>query len=128
MERAATFGWPFLFLRKAPASGQDFGNSRTHGTLSLPSLIAMEAMMAVLNIRNLPDDIRDRLRVRAARRGRSMEAEARAILTAAVSDSDTDPQAPSSLPDWVDRLYGKRKPKAVVDALIAERRRESRRK
>lgn len=52
-----------------------------------------------------------------------MEAEARAILTAVVSDSAVV-ESPSSLPEWVDRLYGKHKPKRVVDALIAERRRE----
>ena len=38
--------------------------------------------MATLNIRNLPDEVHRRLRVRAAEHGRSMEAEARAILTA----------------------------------------------
>ena len=37
--------------------------------------------MAVLNIRKLPDEIHRRLRLRAAKAGRSMEAEARAILT-----------------------------------------------
>ncbi|AUN39376.1 Trafficking protein A (plasmid) [Tsukamurella tyrosinosolvens] len=36
--------------------------------------------MATLTIRNLPDHVRDRLRVRAAENGRSMEAEARMIL------------------------------------------------
>ena len=36
--------------------------------------------MATLTIRNLPDEIRDKLRVRAAQNGRSMEAEARALL------------------------------------------------
>ncbi len=36
--------------------------------------------MATLTIRNLPDRVRDRLRVRAAENGRSMEAEARMIL------------------------------------------------
>lgn len=43
--------------------------------------------MAALSIRDVDDDVRDRLRVRAARNGRSMEAEVRAILTAAVNDS-----------------------------------------
>jgi plasmid stability protein len=38
--------------------------------------------VAVLNIRNLPAEVHARLRVRAARGGRSMEAEARAILAA----------------------------------------------
>lgn len=36
--------------------------------------------MATLTIRNLPDHVRDRLRVRAAENGRSMEAEVRTIL------------------------------------------------
>lgn len=39
--------------------------------------------MATLNIRQLPDDVHARLRVRAARNGRSMEAEARHILAGA---------------------------------------------
>ena len=39
---------------------------------------------ATLTIRNLDPAIKERLRVRAARNGRSMEAELRAILTEAV--------------------------------------------
>lgn len=42
--------------------------------------------MAALTIRNLDDSVKRRLRSRAARHGRSMEAEARAILTDAVSE------------------------------------------
>jgi len=38
--------------------------------------------MASLTIRKLDDDLKKRLRVRAARHGRSMEEEARRILTA----------------------------------------------
>lgn len=41
--------------------------------------------MAAVSIRHLDDEVRERLRVRAARHGRSMEAEIRAILTDAVS-------------------------------------------
>jgi antitoxin FitA len=41
--------------------------------------------MATLTIRNLEDDVRDKLRVRAANVGRSMEDEVRSILRAAVS-------------------------------------------
>jgi len=41
--------------------------------------------MATLTIRGLDDEIRDRLRVRAAEHGRSMEAEARAILADSVA-------------------------------------------
>lgn len=40
--------------------------------------------MAVMTIRDLDDEVRDKLRVRAAENKRSMEAEVRAILTAAV--------------------------------------------
>lgn len=36
--------------------------------------------MATLTVRNLPDEVHRALRVRAAQRGRSMEAEVRAIL------------------------------------------------
>ena len=42
--------------------------------------------MAAVSIRNLDDSVRERLQVRAAQHGRSMEAEIRAILTAAVAD------------------------------------------
>ena len=41
--------------------------------------------MATLTIRNLDDDVKERLRVRAAQAGHSMEEEARAILGQAVS-------------------------------------------
>lgn len=41
--------------------------------------------MASLTIRNLEHDTKERLRVRAAQNGRSMEEEARAILRATVS-------------------------------------------
>ena len=40
--------------------------------------------MASITIRNLDDDVKTRLRVRAANHGRSMEAEARLILRDAV--------------------------------------------
>ena len=42
------------------------------------------AAAAALSIRDLEDEVRERLRVRAAQHGRSMEAEIRAILTDAV--------------------------------------------
>lgn len=41
--------------------------------------------MAALSIRDLDDDVREKLRVRAARHGRSMEAEVRCILAEAVA-------------------------------------------
>ena len=45
--------------------------------------------MASITIRNLDDDIKRRLRVRAAEHGRSMEEEARDILRHAVGQSST---------------------------------------
>jgi plasmid stability protein len=40
--------------------------------------------MATLTIRDLDDDVKARLRIRAAENGRSMEAEARVLLAAAL--------------------------------------------
>jgi plasmid stability protein len=40
--------------------------------------------MATLTVRNLDDDLKTRLRVRAAQNGRSMEAEAREIVRASL--------------------------------------------
>lgn len=41
--------------------------------------------MATLTIRDLDDEVKARLRIRAAENGRSMEAEARELLAAALS-------------------------------------------
>jgi antitoxin FitA len=50
------------------------------------SLMALEVVaVAAVSVRDLDDDVKERLRIRAARNGRSMEAEIRAILVAAVS-------------------------------------------
>lgn len=43
--------------------------------------------MAVLTVRNVPDEVHRALRVRAAEQGRSAEAEVRAILSAALVPS-----------------------------------------
>ncbi|CAN5478305.1 hypothetical protein BH10CHL1_BH10CHL1_07620 [soil metagenome] len=80
--------------------------------------------MAVLNIRNLPNEVHARLRIRAAQAGRSMEAEARAILIE-VCKVDQSPLLPITLQTWVDELYGEHKPRNVVDALLNERRHEA---
>ncbi len=48
--------------------------------------------MANLTIRNLDPGVKERLRVRAARHGHSMEAEARQILQAALRETDRLPQ------------------------------------
>jgi prevent-host-death family protein len=53
--------------------------------------------MATLLIRNLDGAVRDRLRVRAAQHGRSMEAEARAILAAEVAPKASTPTTGADL-------------------------------
>ena len=47
--------------------------------------------MASITIRNLDDDVKRRLRVRAAGHGRSMEEEARDILRQVVGQTNTSP-------------------------------------
>jgi len=80
--------------------------------------------MATLNIRKLPEKVHARLRVRAAKAGRSMEAEARHILTTAVADDRKQTFDPAALQDFVADLFGG-KPPPLTDDLIAERRREA---
>jgi plasmid stability protein len=44
--------------------------------------------VASISVRNLDDDVKERLRVRAARHGRSMESEIRVILVDAVRETN----------------------------------------
>ncbi len=81
--------------------------------------------MATLTIRKLPDEVHVRLRLRAARQGRSMEAEAREILRLALHDESVAPLEPGALADWLDAELGDRKPTGVVDDFIRERREEA---
>jgi antitoxin FitA len=62
--------------------------------------------MAAVSIRDLDDSVRDKLRVRAARHGRSMEAEMRAILAAAVRVDDSTHGLVSALVDRFADLGG----------------------
>jgi plasmid stability protein len=85
--------------------------------------------MATLTIRNLPEDVRDRLRIRAAHAGRSMEAEARAILIESLLNKKlSDAQRSAGLRRVQTWVAAHRKPVAgetsSVDALIRDRRRE----
>jgi len=62
--------------------------------------------VSAVSIRNLDDRVKERLRVRAARHGRSMEAEMRAILTDAVSESGEDTGLFQALLDRFGQLGG----------------------
>jgi len=59
-----------------------------------------------VSIRNLDERVKARLRVRAARHGRSMEAEMRAILTEAVSEPEEDGGLFQALADRFGALGG----------------------
>lgn len=54
--------------------------------------------MAAITIRQLPDSAKQRLRMRAAAKGRSMEAEARAILLTALEETSRSDLT------WIERL------------------------
>jgi plasmid stability protein len=62
--------------------------------------------VSAVSIRNLDDRVRERLRLRAARHGRSMEAEMRAILTEAVSEPGEETGLLSALLDRFGELGG----------------------
>ena len=49
--------------------------------------------MAAIMVRNLDEDVKRRLRMRAARHGRSMEAEVRAILEESVREQENFAEA-----------------------------------
>lgn len=60
--------------------------------------------MASLTIRNLDDALKQRLRVRAAQQGRSMEEEARVLLRDALSPARETP--PPHLVELAQSLFG----------------------
>lgn len=62
--------------------------------------------MAALSIRDLDDAVKEKLRLRAAQHGRSMEAEIRAILTSAVADDAPRADLFSALVERFGRLGG----------------------
>jgi plasmid stability protein len=84
--------------------------------------------MATLTIRNLPDEVRDRLRVRAAQNGRSMEAEVRELLELAL-EAPADRRTPEEIHQavlevqaWARSLPGYDPNVSVVDEFLAEKR------
>jgi plasmid stability protein len=93
--------------------------------LQAPAGSAIIGSMANLNIRNVPETVHKRLRLRAARKGRSMESEARAILSEAVQGETGRPFDPASLQDFVLGLFNG-KPPRLSEQLVRQRRREAR--
>jgi plasmid stability protein len=86
--------------------------------------------MATLTIRNLPDHVRDALRIRAARHGRSVEAEVRQVLISSTTAEDIRAKRPADEQRAAMRAL-QAQVRAMVppgvslaDELIAERRAE----
>ena len=61
--------------------------------------------VAVLTVRDIDDDLKARLRVRAAQHGRSMEAEVREILRAALEFGEAEPEV--GLAESIRRRFAK---------------------
>lgn len=70
----------------AVTAAADLRRTSLSDLLALIATGEMVVALSAMSIRNLDERVKERLRVRAARHGRSMEAEARAILTDAVSE------------------------------------------
>ena len=76
-----------MTISRTPRTAADARHSDTQERdASIDSKRGVVAALPDMSIRNLDARVKERLRVRAARHGRSMEAEARAILTDAVSE------------------------------------------
>lgn len=81
--------------------------------------------MATITIRRLEESVKRKLRVRGAQHGRSMEAEARAILTSGVMQQPGEPldRRPTDVVATTggpfDRLVGAWKGRTTTDELIA---------
>lgn len=71
--------------------------------------------MAAISVRDLDDGVRERLRIRAAHNGRSMEAEIREILTAAVADPQPETDLFTTLLDRFGAVGGVELPVAPRD-------------
>lgn len=83
--------------------------------------------MATLTIRNLPDAVRDKLRIRAAENGRSMEAEARLVLEGALENAE-DQLGEEEIAKRVAEIQQELRNyipegRSLVDEFLAERRR-----
>ena len=78
--------------------------------------------MATLTIRNLPDEIYERLRRRAAENKHSMEAEARDLMAKALPPKIHREEAIRRMQELIERLPPEAQEKISVDAFLAERR------
>jgi plasmid stability protein len=78
--------------------------------------------MATLTIRNLPDEVYDRLRTRAAENKRSMEAEARELMATALPPKVPIEETLRRMREMIQRLPPEAQEQLSVDSFLAERR------
>lgn len=93
-----------------------------NGAVDIGASNASIASMATLTIRNLPDEIYDRLRRRAAENKRSMEAEARDLMAKALPPRIDQAEAIRRMQELIERLPPEAQEKISVDSFLAERR------
>jgi plasmid stability protein len=103
--------------------------AKKHAAFDSNASNASIAVMATLTIRNLPDELHARLRVRAAKNGRSMEAEVREMLAHGLqpTPSAEDKRAFENALDAAQRDFAAFQVPDLLasDELIAERRLEA---
>jgi hypothetical protein len=75
--------------------------------------------VASILVRNLPDDAKERLRRRAMRHKRGLEAEVRAILARAAQEPVVPTDQPEPFPDWFIRMT---RPGIDLDPAIEDNR------
>lgn len=78
-------------------------------------------MMASITVRNLDEGLKQRLRVRAAENGRSMEQEVREILKEALETGETKPTPPMTGKEWYDSIRALVEPLGGVELEIPPR-------
>jgi plasmid stability protein len=81
--------------------------------------IAQGGIVASIVVRKLPDETKERLRQRALRHKRSLEAEIRAILERAAHEAVIPDTEKERFPDWLIRMT---RPGINLDAAIEENR------
>ena len=101
-------GWP---AGRPRINGQQHGQGIRHrdqirGLASIDSTPREVMTVSAVSIRNLDDRVKERLRLRAARHGRSMEAEMRVILTEAVREAGDEESLVTALMDRFAELGG----------------------
>jgi plasmid stability protein len=75
-----------------------------------------------LTIENLPERVWEQLEKKAKASGRTIEAEASAILSGSLKEDEEEADPAEAFLNMVDAMYGEDRPKNVVDEFLAERR------